>query len=93
MIADILLVLTVIAILAGAVFEGIKGLLWFEVKPQVQRAVVMMLTIYMCLATGSDLFALFGVVLPWSSGAFFSGVILSMGAGKLHDLVGELGGK
>ena len=92
MLTDILLVLAAIAILAGAVFEGIKGLLWFEPKPQAQKAVVMVLTIFMCLATGSDLFEVFGVILPWSSGAFFSGIILSMGAGKLHDIIGELRG-
>ena len=89
---DILVYLS-IAILAGAIFEALKSLLWFEPAPQLQRAVVMVLTIFMCVSTGSDLFLLFGVILPWSSGAFFSGIICSMGANRLHDLVGELGGK
>lgn len=89
---ELLAIFVIIAILAEALWETIKMLLP-EVKPQVDRAAVMVLAIFMCVATGSDLFKILGVHLPWSSGAFFSGVLCSRGANFLHDLFKRVQGE
>ena len=90
---DIVWLFIIIAILAEALYDTIKLILPFNPAPQVDRAAVIVLAVFMCVATGSDLFATFGVVLPWNSGAFFSGILCSRGANYLHDLVGKLGGE
>lgn len=76
----------IIAILSEAIWETFKLISPRDVPPQVDRAAVMVLAIFMCVTTGSDLFKMLGVFLPWSSGAFFSGVLCSRGANFLHDL-------
>ena len=88
-----ILIFVAIAILAEALWETVKLILWFEPKPQLDRAAVIVLAVFMCVATGSDLFAIFGVILPWSSGAFFSGILCSRGANYLHDVVKRIGGE
>ena len=82
---ELLAVFVLIAIFAEAIWESIK-LLLPEVDPRVDRAAVIILAIFMCVATGSDLFKILGIHLPWSSGAFFSGILCSRGANFLHDL-------
>ena len=83
---EVMLIFLVIAILAEALWETFKLIYPRDVPPQVDRAAVMVLAIFMCVTTGSDLFKMLGVFLPWSSGAFFSGVLCSRGANFLHDL-------
>lgn len=82
----------IIAIFAEAVWETFKMLFPGELKPQIDRAAVMVLAIFMCVTTGSDLFKMLGVFLPWSSGAFFSGVLCSRGANFVHDLFARVQG-
>lgn len=88
-----LLLFVVIAIFAEAIYENLKMIFPQNPPTWVDRLGVMFLAVFFCIATGADLFEVFGVYLPWSSGAFFSGILCSRGANYLHDIVGKLGGK
>lgn len=83
---DVILIFLVIAILSEAVWETIKMVIPKEIPPWLNQVAVIILAIFMCVTTGSDLFKMLGVFLPWSSGAFFSGILCSRGANFLHDL-------
>jgi len=87
-----IIIFVAIAILAEAIWENLKLLLPEGLPLWVNRLAVMVLAVFMCVATKADLFEMFGVILPWSSGAFFSGILCSRGANYLHDLVNKLGG-
>lgn len=90
---EAIMLFVVIAIMAEALWETIKLVIPGDPPDQVDRAAVIVLAVFMCVATGADLFKVFGVILPWSSGAFFSGILCSRGANYLHDLVKKLGGE
>lgn len=84
--AEALFVFITIAILSEAIWENLKVV--FPGKPPmwISRAAPMILAIFMCIATGSDMFAVFGIVLPLSSGAFFSGILTGRGSNVIHDI-------
>lgn len=90
---ELVLIFVFIAILAEAVWENIKLLLPESLPLWVNRLGVMLLAVFICVATGADVFEKFGLYLPWSSGAFFTGILCSRGANYLHDLVNKLGAR
>lgn len=88
---ELILLFLFIAVFAEAIWENIKMLLPETIPVWVDRLGVMFLAVFICMTTGADLFDKFGLYLPWSSGAFFSGILCSRGANYLHDLIGKLG--
>ena len=92
-ISSLILLFVFIAIFAEGIWETIKLMLPESLPLWVNRLGVMVLAVFICVTTGADLFEKFGLFLPWSSGAFFSGILCSRGANYLHDLVGKLGGE
>ncbi len=86
-------IFVLIAIFAEAVWETIKFLVPREIPSQINRAAVMVLAIFMCVATGSDLFGIMGIALPLPAGAVLSGVLCSRGANFLHDLFKRVQGE
>ena len=81
----------IIAILVETLWDTFK-MVWQDGKVNIDRIGVMVIAVFVCVTTNSDLFKIFGVILPWSSGAFFSGIIASRGANVLHDLFARVQG-
>ena len=87
---ELILLFVFIAVFAEAVWDNITTLLPAELPPWADRAGVMVLAVFFCVTTGADLFETFGLYLPWSSGAFFTGILCSRGANYIHDLASNL---
>jgi hypothetical protein len=90
---EIIALFLIIAVLVEAVWENLKLVFPKELPLWLNRLGVMVLAVFVCIVAGADMFETFGVYLPWSSGAFFSGILCSRGANYLHDVVTRIGGE
>ncbi|EEG77952.1 hypothetical protein [Dethiobacter alkaliphilus] len=82
----------IIAVLAGSVWECLKGVLPWNVPDHVDRLAVIIIAVFITVAAGTkgaetDLFKEYGLPMPYYTGYMFTGVICSKGANYLHDLV------